>query len=129
MISCKYENIMLKNKIVNELIQAYWADIENIINYIAHSVNLDGVRAEAIRKSLAVDIGEELIHTQGLAKRIKELGEERLVDLILRSLKNRYNPRKIQRMLLQLSVVLLKSSRKRLNNIIRLLSFAMGKIM
>jgi bacterioferritin len=65
---------MSNKKIVDELTKAYWAEIETIMNYIAHSVNLDGVRAEAIKKSLAADISEELVHAQGLAKRIKELG-------------------------------------------------------
>lgn len=65
---------MSNKKIVYELSNAYWAEIETIINYIAHSVNLDGVRAEAIKKSLAADVAEELVHAQSLAKRIKELG-------------------------------------------------------
>jgi len=43
------------------------------MNYIAHSVNLDGVRAEEIKKSLQAEIQDELGHAQTLAKRIKEL--------------------------------------------------------
>lgn len=65
---------MSKKKIIQELTQAYWAEIETIMNYIAHSVNLDGVRAEEVKKSLAADVTEELGHAQALAKRIKELG-------------------------------------------------------
>ena len=49
-------------------------EIETVINYISNSINLDGVRAEEIKKSLAVDITEELGHAQTLAKRIKEVG-------------------------------------------------------
>jgi bacterioferritin len=49
-------------------------EIETITNYLANSVNLDGVRAEEIKKSLAADIAEELTHAQQLAQRIKQLG-------------------------------------------------------
>jgi bacterioferritin len=38
------------------LIKAYWMDIETVQNYIANSVNLEGVRAEEIKSSL---VGEE----------------------------------------------------------------------
>jgi bacterioferritin len=61
------------NEIVQNLIKSYWMEIETVINYISNSVNLDGVRAEEIKKSLAVDITEEIGHAQSLAKRIKEL--------------------------------------------------------
>ncbi len=44
------------------------------MNDLANSVNLDGVRAEEIKKSLAADIPEELTHAQQLAQRIKQLG-------------------------------------------------------
>jgi bacterioferritin len=64
---------MSQNEIVDNLIKSYWMEIETVINYIANSVNLDGVRAEEIKKSLAVDVTEELGHAQRLAKRIKEL--------------------------------------------------------
>ena len=63
-----------KTIIIEELIKAYWAEIETTINYITHSVNLDGLRAEEIKKSLALDITAELAHAQALGKRIKELG-------------------------------------------------------
>jgi bacterioferritin len=53
---------------------AYWMEIETVTNYIANSVDLDGVRAEEIKKSLTADITEELLHAQNLAKRIKEVG-------------------------------------------------------
>jgi len=63
----------MKEKIRAKLIELYWAEIETIQNYIANSTNLDGVRAEEIKKVLAVDIPTELTHAQTLAKRIKEL--------------------------------------------------------
>lgn len=63
-----------KTIIIEELIKAYWAEIETTMNYITHSVNLDGLRAEEIKKSLALDITAELAHAQALGKRIKELG-------------------------------------------------------
>jgi bacterioferritin len=44
------------------------------MNYLANSVNLDGVRAEEIKKSLAADVPAELGHAQLLAKRIKTVG-------------------------------------------------------
>lgn len=66
---------MAANKeIVSNLIKSYWMEIETVMNYISNSVNLDGVRAEEIKKSLSVDILEEINHAQLLAKRIKELG-------------------------------------------------------
>lgn len=66
---------MSKNQeIIDNLIISYWMEIETVVNYITNSVNLDGVRAEEIKKSLALDVTEELNHAQTLAKRIKELG-------------------------------------------------------
>ncbi|MEE2640730.1 MAG: ferritin-like domain-containing protein [Planctomycetota bacterium] len=59
---------------IDLLKKAYCMEIETIMNYIAYSTNLDGVRAEEIKKSLSADIGEELLHAQELAKRIKQLG-------------------------------------------------------
>ncbi len=58
------------------LIKAYWMEIETVQNYIANSVNLDGVRAEEIKSSLADDVAEELNHARQFAKRIKELDGE-----------------------------------------------------
>ena len=62
-----------RNEIVGLLTQAYWMEIETVQSYIANSVNLDGVRAEEIKKSLAADVTEELTHAQQFARRIKEL--------------------------------------------------------
>jgi bacterioferritin len=60
-------------EIVKMLTQAYWMEIETVMSYIANSINLDGVRAEEIKKSLAADVTEELTHAQQFARRIKEL--------------------------------------------------------
>ena len=58
-----------------ELLQTmYSMEIETVMNYMAISVNLDGVRAEEIKKSLGADITTEIAHAQQLAKRIKQLG-------------------------------------------------------
>ena len=63
-----------QDKIVTELKRAYSAELETVQNYLANSIDLDGVRAEEIKKSLTVDIQEELGHAMILAKRIKVLG-------------------------------------------------------
>jgi bacterioferritin len=60
-------------EIIGLLTQAYWMEIETVMNYIANSVNLDGVRAEEIKKSLAADVTAEIGHAQQFAKRIKTL--------------------------------------------------------
>ena len=62
-----------RNEIIGLLTQAYWMELETVQNYIANSVNLDGVRAEEIKKSLAADVTEELTHAQQFGRRIKEL--------------------------------------------------------
>jgi bacterioferritin len=49
-------------------------ELEAVANYLADSVNLDGVRAEEIKNSLAQDVEEELGHARRLAHRIKQLG-------------------------------------------------------
>ena len=59
--------------IIAELTKSYWMELETVINYLANSVNLDGVRAEEIKKSLDADIQEELQHATQLANRIKTI--------------------------------------------------------
>ncbi|MCZ7649570.1 MAG: ferritin-like domain-containing protein [Planctomycetota bacterium] len=61
-------------KIIEELIVSYWMEMETVLSYICNSVNLDGVRAEEIKKSLQVDIQAELGHATQLARRINVLG-------------------------------------------------------
>ena len=60
--------------IIQEITYAYWLEMETTINYLAISVDLDGIRAEEIKKSLAADIQTEITHAQELAHRIKEIG-------------------------------------------------------
>ncbi|MCA9752031.1 MAG: ferritin-like domain-containing protein [Gemmatimonadetes bacterium] len=62
------------DKVLAGLERAYWMEIETVQSYICNSVNLDGVRAEEIKRSLAADVMEEIGHAQSFAKRIKELG-------------------------------------------------------
>lgn len=62
-----------REKILALLEQAYWMEMETVMNYIAASTNLDGVRAEEIKKSLAADVPAELGHAQLFARRIKTL--------------------------------------------------------
>ena len=56
------------------LTKAYCMELETVMNYLANSTNLDGVRAEEIKKSLAADVTEEIGHAQMLGARIKQLG-------------------------------------------------------
>ena len=63
-----------QEQIIAELTTAYWMEIETVTNYIANSINLDGVRAEEIKKALQADVQAELTHAQTLARRIKTLG-------------------------------------------------------
>lgn len=60
-------------KIIEKLNKAYWAEIETVMNYLAHSVNLDGVSAEEIKEKLSEEINDELGHAKKIASRIKEL--------------------------------------------------------
>ena len=59
--------------IVTELTRSYWMELETVLNYLANSTNLDGVRAEEIKKSLAADVQEELNHATQIANRIKTI--------------------------------------------------------
>lgn len=61
-------------QIIAELTKAYWMELETVMNYIANSVHLDGVRAEEIKKSLAADVTAEIGHAQQIADRIKTIG-------------------------------------------------------
>jgi bacterioferritin len=67
------EHRQKRNEIINMLTRAYWMEIETVINYIASSVNPDGVRAQEIAEALQEDIQAELGHAQQFARRIKEL--------------------------------------------------------
>jgi bacterioferritin len=62
------------DEIIRELGVAYAMELETVQNYIAASVNLDGVRSDVIKKALAADIVDELGHAQQIANRIKTIG-------------------------------------------------------
>jgi bacterioferritin len=62
-----------RDEIVELLKQAYFAELETVINYVTNSTNPDGVRAQEIKEALEEDIQEELMHAQQFAARIKEL--------------------------------------------------------
>jgi bacterioferritin len=62
-----------REEIVDLLKQAYFAELETVINYVTNSTNPDGVRAQEIKEALEEDIQEELGHAQQFAARIKEL--------------------------------------------------------
>src|SRR5215204_5868435 len=62
-----------RDEIIELLKQAYFAELETVINYVTNSVNPDGVRAQEIKESLEEDVQEELGHAQQFAHRIKEL--------------------------------------------------------
>jgi bacterioferritin len=67
------EKAETREEIIALLTKAYWMELETVINYVANSVNPDGVRAQEIIESLAGDVQEELGHAQQFARRIKEL--------------------------------------------------------
>ena len=62
-----------RDHVVELLKKAYWMEIETVMSYLAASTNLDGVRAQEIRESLAKEVEDELGHARQCADRIKEL--------------------------------------------------------
>ena len=46
--------------VVAGLTKAYWMEIETVQNYIANSVNLDGVRAEQVKTALGADVAVQV---------------------------------------------------------------------
>ncbi len=67
------EHAAVREQIVELLKQAYFAELETVMNYVTNSTNPDGIRAQEIKRSLAEDIEEELGHARLFAARIKEL--------------------------------------------------------
>src|SRR5436305_9689104 len=63
-----------KEPIIAALQKAYNMELETVTNYLANSIHLDGVRAEAIKKALTADIAGELLHATQLGHRLKQLG-------------------------------------------------------
>ena len=64
----------VEQKIIAELTRSYFMELETVMNYIANSTNLVGVKAEPIKQSLLADVTEELGHAQALARRVHVLG-------------------------------------------------------
>jgi len=62
------------SKIIEALSKAFNMELETVVNYIAVSTNLDGVRAKHIKDELAADVPTELQHAQLIANRIKTIG-------------------------------------------------------
>lgn len=60
--------------VIDALKVAYSMELETVCNYLSNSVNLDGIRAQAIKNALKDDISSELRHAQKLAKRLHILG-------------------------------------------------------
>ena len=67
------DNAENRDQIVELLKQAYFGELETVMNYVTNSTNPDGLRAMEIRESLKEDVEEELAHAQQFAVRIKEL--------------------------------------------------------
>lgn len=63
-----------RDQIVRVLTDAYLMEIETVMNYLAASTNLDGVRGRQVADLLAADVAEELQHAERFAQRIRELG-------------------------------------------------------
>src|SRR5262249_21164139 len=63
-----------KNEVIAALQKAYSMEVETVVNYLANSLHLEGVRADFIKQALSTDIQEELGHAQQLGNRIKQLG-------------------------------------------------------
>jgi bacterioferritin len=63
-----------KEPIIAALQKAYTMELETVTNYLANSIHLDGVRAEAIKKALTADITGELGHATQIGHRLKQLG-------------------------------------------------------
>jgi len=78
-------------KTIESLRRAYTMEMETVANYLANSIDLDGVRAEEIKKSLQADITEELGHAQQLGQRIKQLG-----GLVPGSLELKFSQKELQ---------------------------------
>src|SRR3954463_4311763 len=66
-------NTAKREEIVELLTQAYWAEMETVMSYLANASNLDGIRAEEVAEALDEDVNEELGHARAFARRIKEL--------------------------------------------------------
>jgi bacterioferritin len=62
-----------RDRLLALLETSYWMELETVMNYIANSINADGVRAREVAEHLEKEITEEFGHAQQFAQRIKEL--------------------------------------------------------
>jgi bacterioferritin len=62
-----------REQLIEMLTQAYWMEMETVINYTSNTINPDGVRAREVVENLDEDIQEELGHARRFGERIKEL--------------------------------------------------------
>jgi bacterioferritin len=62
------------SEVIEGLKKAYTMELETVLNYLAASINLEGVRAKEIKENLEEEVTDELGHAQKLAKRIHILG-------------------------------------------------------
>ena len=67
------EHAEKREEIVGLLVSAYRMELESVMNYLACSINPDGVRAQEIRDSLEQEVADELAHARRFGERIKEL--------------------------------------------------------
>lgn len=67
------ENKDKREELIEMLTTAYWMEIETVMNYLASSINPDGVRAQEVAENLEEDVQEELGHARRFGERIKEL--------------------------------------------------------
>jgi bacterioferritin len=63
-----------KEDIIASLRKAFCMEVETVLNYLANSLVLDGVRADFIKQALTADIQGELQHATQIGNRIKQLG-------------------------------------------------------
>jgi bacterioferritin len=83
-----------KEQIIDSLRQAYNMELETVINYLANSLHMDGVRADFIKQALAADIQGELTHATQLGNRIKQLGGSIPGSLELKMTQRNMQPQK-----------------------------------
>jgi bacterioferritin len=83
-----------KEQIIESLRKAYSMELETVINYLANSLHMDGVRADFIKQALAADIQGELTHATQLGNRIKQLGGSIPGSLDLKMTQRNLQPQK-----------------------------------
>lgn len=62
-----------RREIVELLTQAYWMEIEIVMNYIAASISHESGRNRQVKDALLESVEEEVEHAQRIGRRIQEL--------------------------------------------------------